>query len=74
MVERKDRQQQEMEGELQFHAHLMLMECMSMSESVQLKGSYVGELLYKPILVRGFPRSSVSQRTCLQCRRPGFDS
>ena len=46
MAELKDRQQQEMEGELQFHEHLMLMECMSMSESVQLKGSYVGELLY----------------------------
>ena len=60
MVELKDRRQQETEGQLQFHSHLMLMERMSASESSQLKGSYVGDLLYKPILVRGFPCSSVS--------------
>ena len=46
MVELKDRRQQETEGQLQFHSHLMLMERMSASESSQLKGLYVGDLLY----------------------------
>ena len=33
-VELKDRQQQEMEGKLQFHSHLTLMECMFASLKV----------------------------------------
>ena len=68
MVELKDCLQQEMEGELQFHSHLMLMECASMSESSQLKGSYVGELLYKSILVRGFPRISKNMSAMQETR------
>ena len=43
MAELKDRQQQEMEGELQFHFCLMLIECIS--ESLKLEGLYVGNLL-----------------------------
>ena len=43
MAELKDRQQQEREGELQFHFCLMLTECIS--ESLQLEGVYVENLL-----------------------------
>ena len=55
MVELKDRQQQETEGKLQFHSRLTLMAqvlgpCWNqmhvlISESLQLEGSYVGDLL-----------------------------
>ena len=39
-----------------------------MSESSQLKGSYVGELLYKSILVRGFPRISKNMSAMQETR------
>ena len=55
MVEVKDGQQEEMEGKLQFHSHLMLMAqvlvpCWNQVhvcsfESSQLEGSYVRDLL-----------------------------
>ena len=56
MVELKALQQWEMEGKLQFHSHLTLMAqvlvpCWNqmhvhISESSQLEGLYVGDLLY----------------------------
>ena len=38
-------QKQDMGGKLQFNSHLMLMECVLIFESLQLKGSSVGDLL-----------------------------
>ena len=43
-VELKDRQQLKMEGKLQFHSHLTLMEHVCIFENSQLEGLYVGDL------------------------------
>ena len=48
MVELKDGQQQEMEGKLPVHSHLMSMDRwkrIRMFESLHLEGSYIGDLL-----------------------------
>ena len=58
MVELKDCQQQEMEGKLQFQSHLMWLDMwryILISESSQLEGSYVGDLLYCITQHDGFP-------------------
>ena len=64
MVELKDCQQWEMEGRLQFQSHLMRLNMwryILISESSQLEGSYVGDLLYCITRLDGFP-------PCLQNR------
>ena len=48
MGELKDLQQQVMEGRLQFHSHLTLMEHVCIFESLRLEGLSVGNSLYLP--------------------------
>ena len=77
MVELKDRQQQEMEGKLQFHSRLMLLvqvlvPCWNQThvrifESLQLEGLYVGDFCICPVVGRTFNNRDVSWR----CRSQG---